>query len=79
MEIVTSWMEQGIEQGIEQGALQKARDSLLLVLKVRFASVPMVLEEAINVLADEAILSSLLEQAVLADSLTTFQHGLAQH
>ena len=79
MEIVTSWMEQGIEQGIEQGALQKARDSLLLVLKVRFGAVPMALEESINALADKSMLTSLLEQAVLADSLITFQHGLAQH
>ncbi len=35
MQIVTSWMEQGIEQGIEQGEQKEARRLVLRVLNRR--------------------------------------------
>jgi predicted transposase YdaD len=40
MQIVTSWMEQGIEQGMERGAEQEARSLILRLLTRRIGDVP---------------------------------------
>ncbi|WP_017305130.1 hypothetical protein [Spirulina subsalsa] len=37
MEIVTSWMEQGIERGIEQGMAQAQREAIARMVERRFS------------------------------------------
>jgi len=62
-----------MEEGIQLGILTNARKTAIEALKLRFGSVPNLMVERINHLKDEAVLESLLEQAITAVSLETFQ------
>ncbi len=69
MQIVTSWMEQGIEQSIEQG-LQRERSLILRLLTRKVGNVPDRLQSQIDQLPIaqlEALGEALLEFASLAD------------
>jgi hypothetical protein len=71
MQIVTSWMEQGIEQGIEQGE----RSLILRLLNRRFGSLTSEIESQIRTLSLsqlEALGEALLDFSVLSD----LQHWL---
>ena len=48
MEIVTSWMEQGIQQGLQQGRQQEAVSLILRLLTRRFGAVEPLLQERIE-------------------------------
>ncbi|MBN8725735.1 MAG: DUF4351 domain-containing protein [Acidobacteria bacterium] len=55
MEIVTSWMEQGIQQGIQQGKTEEALLLVLRLLKKRFGAMDAGLETKLSQLALENI------------------------
>ena len=55
MEIVTSWMEQGIQQGIQQGKTEEALWLVLRLLKKRFGAMDAELETKLSQLALENI------------------------
>jgi hypothetical protein len=62
------------EKGIQQtGALQKARDNVVEILKVRFKRVPQSLTKLVQAIEDEQYLSKLHKEAVLIDSLKSFR------
>jgi hypothetical protein len=65
-------------RGIQQGLLQKSREAVTEVLKVRFHRVPKTLIDQINALSDTLRLSALLKEAIVIDSLATFEQRLAQ-
>jgi hypothetical protein len=65
MEIVTSWMEQGIEQGIEQGRQQEALALNLRLLSRRLGTISPQQEEAIRNL-------SLTQLEALSEALLDF-------
>ena len=77
MEIVTSWMEEGLQQGrqqgLQQGLLQKAREAVIEVLDARFGDVPYLIREQVLAVADEAELKRLHRQAVLASDFEAFR------
>ena len=87
MEIVTSWMEEGLQrgrqegrqeglqQGRREGLLHEAREGLLEVLEARFGEIPYALREQVLAVADPAELKRHLRQAVLVPDLPTFRHG----
>ncbi len=69
-------IEKGIEQGIEQGMLNKARESVIEVLEVKFNSIPNDLKQTINNLDNLEVLKQLMRQAVVISSLTEFEELL---
>jgi len=71
-------VKQGVEQGIQQGTLQKAKEDIIEVLKIRFIEVPDRLLEAINALNDVEVLKTLLRQAVTVEAIEPFEQSLAE-
>jgi predicted transposase YdaD len=70
MEIVTSWMEQGIERGIEQGIERGERSLILRQLSRRVGELPDALRSQINTLSVpqlESLGEALLDFSSLAD------------
>jgi predicted transposase YdaD len=68
MQIVTSWMEQGIEQGIQQGrqeAITKEKDLIVRQIKRKVGNIDMELETRIKSLNLEVI-------EVLAEAIFDF-------
>ncbi|MEW6496664.1 MAG: transposase [Cyanobacteriota bacterium] len=70
--------DEGIQLGIETGILQKGREAVLEVLRIRFEEVPSSLEEAINQIEDDSVLKTLLRQAITIGSVEEFQQEVAQ-
>lgn len=66
MQIVTSWMEQGIEQGIEQGKTLATQSLVLRQLQRRVGVVPEPLEARVKGL-------SLAELEALGEALLDFE------
>jgi flagellar biosynthesis/type III secretory pathway protein FliH len=78
MQIVTSWMEQGIEQGLEQGLEQGAHAVILRLINRKFSQIPPDLAANIQSLSfsqTEALSDSLLDFASVQD----LTHWLNQH
>jgi hypothetical protein len=65
-------------RGIQQGLLQKSREDVTAVLKVRCHRVPKALLDQINALSDVSWLSTLHQEAIVIDSLAAFEQRLAQ-
>ncbi len=69
MQIVTSWMEEGIEQGIEQG-LQRERSLILRLLNRRVGELPEQVRlqvDALSITQVEALGEALLDFSNLSD------------
>jgi hypothetical protein len=69
MEIVTSWMREGIEQGIEQG-LQRERELILRLLTRRVGALPQPVRSQIadlSILQLESLGEALLDFRMIAD------------
>ena len=73
MPYITSIERLGMEKGIQAGALQKAREYVLEILKVRFKRVPQSLTKRVQAIEDEQYLSKLHREAILSDSLKSFR------
>ena len=73
MQYVTSIERLARQEGIEQGVLQKAQESAIETLEVRFGAVPTSIVEAIDTIEAEDKLRSLFRQAIVIDSLEEFQ------
>ncbi|ALG66783.1 Rpn family recombination-promoting nuclease/putative transposase [Beggiatoa leptomitoformis] len=65
--------EQGREQGLMEGQATGIKNAMLAVLTMRFGKVSPVLQQAINDVHEITQLEDLMRQAVIIDSLTTFQ------
>ncbi|MBD2452765.1 DUF4351 domain-containing protein [Nostoc sp. FACHB-87] len=78
MEIVTSWMRQGIEQGIEQGANREARSLVLRLLSRKLGELPQEVRSQIDVLSLTQ-LESLGEALLDFSSLLDLNNWLAQN
>ncbi len=76
MPYITSIERHGIEKGIEQGMLNKARESVVEVLEVKFNSIPDDLKQTINNLDNLEVLKQLHRQAIVISSLTEFEELL---
>ncbi len=62
--------------GIQKGILEQARKSVVDALRIRFKRVPQSLVKMLQSIEDAKLLSDLLKQAILADSIKTFKQGL---
>jgi hypothetical protein len=71
-------LEDSALQARQEGILQKGREAVLEVLRVRFEDVPSSLEEAIYQIEDDSILKTLHRQAITTGSLEEFQQELAR-
>lgn len=71
-------LEDSTLQARQEGILQKGREAVLEVLRVRFEDVPNSLEEAINQIENDSVLKTLLRQAITIGSLEEFQQELAR-
>ena len=69
-------MEQGMEQGMKKGSIQTMKASVLQVLTLRFKNVPQDIQDSINDKNDLVVLQSLLESAILAQSIDDFVKDL---
>lgn len=67
-------LQQGVQQGVQLGVLQKSRDNVTEILDVRFQPVPITLVKTIQAIDDSSLLSKLLREAVLVESLEQFEH-----
>ncbi len=70
---VTNIERRGIEKGIEKGELKASREAIINALEARFQIVPKSIVSALLTLNDRAFLKKLQTEAILADSLQTFQ------
>ncbi|MBI4853995.1 MAG: hypothetical protein HY819_19530 [Acidobacteria bacterium] len=73
MEIVTSWMQQGLQQGLQQGSILNAKESVINILETRFGAIPKNLTETVNKTEDITLLKNLRKQAILVNSLEEFK------
>ena len=76
MEIVTSWMREGIQQGLQQGKHEEALTLVLRLLRRRVGSLDTAYEEQIRRLsleALEALSEALLDFTQVADVATWLQ------
>jgi hypothetical protein len=82
MQIVTSWMEEGLlqgrKEGIEEGQLQAVRDDVIEILSARFKRIPVGLKRTLKVIDDRRQLKLLLRQAATVPSLKEFQRRLTE-
>lgn len=69
-------LERGKEIGKEIGALQKARDDVKEVLKIRLGEIPSEIETALNQISDLLVLKEKLKMAVTVNSLEEFKRSL---
>lgn len=83
MEIVTSWMEEGLRKGLkrgrqegQEGRQEKSREAITDVLEARFGELPYDLREQLARTSAPDRLKSLLGLAATAESLTKFQAAL---
>ncbi|RKZ70757.1 MAG: cytosolic protein [Candidatus Parabeggiatoa sp. nov. 1] len=68
--------EQAHEEGIQLGVLQNSRENVVDILKIRFTRVPKPLVNMIKAIDDTKLLSTLLKEAILVDSLKVFKQQL---
>jgi len=86
MEIVTSWMEEGLlqgrqegrQEGIEEGQMQAVRDDVIEILSARFKKVPAGVKRTLAAIEDRRQLKLLLRQAATVPSLKEFQRRLTE-
>jgi hypothetical protein len=90
MEIVTSWMEEGLRrgrregrregkrEGIEEGQLKAARDAICEILQARFKKVPLGVKNTLKEFDDRKDLKLLLRQAATVPTLRDFQRRLSE-
>jgi len=64
--------------GMEKGMIQKARESVIDALEIRFENVPSELVNKISQIQDTSLLKNLLRQAITLDSISDFQGYLNQ-
>ncbi|OLT65550.1 hypothetical protein BI334_11345 [Moorena producens 3L] len=69
---VTSFERLARQEGIEIGILEKGREWLLEVLRLRFEDVPSELVETINQIKEDSILTMLHRQAITIASVEEF-------
>jgi hypothetical protein len=69
-------IERGKEIGKEIGALQKARDDVKEVLKIRLGEIPLEIDASLNKISDLSILKEKLKMAVTINSLEEFKQSL---
>ena len=68
---------EGVQKGLQRGMLEKAKESVLEVLIVRFNDVPRRLSEAVRRIEEPEKLSFLHRQAILCESLGQFEEILS--
>nr|NCR51630.1 cytosolic protein [Microcystis aeruginosa S11-01] len=64
--------------GMEKGMIQKARESVIDALEIRFENVPSELVDEISQIQDTSLLKNLHRQAITLDSISDFQDYLNQ-
>ena len=69
-------LEQGLEQGIEQGAIEKAREDVIDVLKIKFSNAPESIVSAVNKSVDPVRLKAMHHEAIRSDSLASFEQWM---
>jgi len=69
-------MERGKKIGQEIGALQKARDYIKAVLRVRLGEIPLEIETYLMQISDLSILDKLLILAATTNSFEDFKHSI---
>lgn len=62
-----------IEEGIQRGTQQTLKETVIQALAVRFDDVPESIAEVVDQIEDAAALRTLFKQAVIVDSLETFE------
>ena len=68
--------EQGREQGLQQGMLEEAREMVLRAIHVRYKLVPTDIEAQVQRIDTRATLASLLEHAIMRETLDEFREAL---
>ncbi|MCP4695644.1 MAG: hypothetical protein GY862_02175 [Gammaproteobacteria bacterium] len=76
MPYVTSIERIGIKKGITKGILQKSREDVIEILRVRFKKIPKSLVKAIRSISDVALLSKLHRKAILAKSIKSVERRI---
>jgi len=80
MEIVTSWMKQGLRQGRregkQEGHMEATRDAVVEILEARFKKIPAGLKRTLKALDDRRQLKLLLRQAATVATLKDFERRL---
>jgi hypothetical protein len=78
MPLLSNMELRGIERGKEIGALQKARDYVKMVLKMRLREIPWEIQQSVDEISVLSILDELLKSALTVNSLEEFKQSLEQ-
>ena len=78
MPLLSNMELRGMERGKEIGALQKARDYIKTVLKVRFGEVSFGIDSSLEQVSDLSVLDEFLKLAVTVDSLENFRQSIGR-
>ena len=70
-------IEEGLLRGLKRGMLEKAKESVLDALSIRFHNVPARLKETVNKIEEPDKLNFLHRQAILCESLSQFEEILS--
>jgi flagellar biosynthesis/type III secretory pathway protein FliH len=92
MEIVTSWMKEGLRQGRQEGRVQGIRegkrqatqaaeikvlrDAIMEILEARFKKIPAGLKKTVRALDDRRQLKRLMRQAATVVTLNDFERSV---
>jgi len=71
-------IEEGLLKGLKHGMLEKAKESVLEVLNIRFHNVPAHLKETVHKMEEQERLNFLHRQAILCESLSQFEEILSR-
>ena len=85
MEIVTTWMKEGIRkgrqegrrEGIEEGELKALSDSVVEILEARFGRIPAAVKKKLKAIENRKQLKLLLREAATATNLPEFERAWA--
>jgi hypothetical protein len=78
MEIVTSWMKDGIKQGRKEGREAGIKEAVMEILSARFNAVPPAVKKKLKTIEDGKQLKSLLRQAGTVQTLKEFERRMSE-
>ncbi|MDR3198012.1 MAG: hypothetical protein LBU34_09115 [Planctomycetaceae bacterium] len=78
-ELYIRGLKNGIRKNKKKGEIKRIIRDIFKVLNIRFPKVPQSISQAVNSYKDLIVLDSLLEQAVICETLAEFEQDLAHH
>ncbi len=72
-DLIAIGVQQGKAEGLVEGKSEGKRDSLLMILQVRFGGVPETIHESVMAIGSTEHLGELIQQALQIESISEFR------